>query len=536
MQLIFVPYSIALIITAIISAVAAAAVWPRRSAPGGWWLFLLMASLTEWTLASTFEAAAVDLSSKILFSKISYPGAHASLPFFLLFTLEYTGQVKRITWRHIVLVFAAPLITVGLAFTNELHSLIWTGFEPGPAGTNSYIYLHGLWFYIASLILYGEMFMIAWIMLRFALVHRELYRYQSAALIIALALPLLSFASYILNLNPFPGLDLAAISFAGSGAILVIMMVRMHFLETIPIARDTLIEEMSDGMLVLDEQSRIVDINPAAKKLIGIETNRWIGQPARSVLINWPDLARQLNDAGSYEHEITRPGASSAYIDLRVSALTDHQGRVSGKLIILRDITRRKQDEAALQRSNLQLKEKIGEIQSLQEELREQANRDPLTGLFNRRYLNEILEREFNRAVDEQTSLAMVMLDIDHFKSFNDRYGHKAGDDMLQSLGLLLRSHTRPGDIACRYGGEEFLVIMPGANPAAAQRRADQWRIAFEDFCLEHGDFRIFSTFSGGVAAYPENGSTANAVLRATDDALYIAKDAGRNRIIIAPR
>ena len=123
-------------------------------------------------------------------------------------------------------------------------------------------------------------------------------------------------------------------------------------------------------------------------------------------------------------------------------------------------------------------------------------------------------------------------MDIDYFKRFNDTYGHLAGDAMLRAVGKLLEKNTRQGDIACRFGGEEFLLVMPGASLDDAFGRAEQIRQALESMQVKYGETQLKATFSAGVAGYPMHGSTLEGVIRIADDALYEAKQAGRNRVV----
>ncbi|HEU0297573.1 MAG TPA: diguanylate cyclase [Anaerolineales bacterium] len=171
----------------------------------------------------------------------------------------------------------------------------------------------------------------------------------------------------------------------------------------------------------------------------------------------------------------------------------------------------------------------------LREALREQSIRDPLTGLYNRRYMDEALGQQLTRITRQLHPLSMIMMDIDHFKRINDTYGHALGDMLLRELGQLLKSHVRNEDIACRYGGEEFLVIMPDASLEATQKRAEYFRQAARKLRVqEAGQSLEGITLSLGVAAYPEHGRTKEAVLRAADTALYRAKQEGRDRVVVA--
>jgi diguanylate cyclase (GGDEF)-like protein len=171
----------------------------------------------------------------------------------------------------------------------------------------------------------------------------------------------------------------------------------------------------------------------------------------------------------------------------------------------------------------------------LRDSLRQQSIRDPLTGLFNRRYLEETLERELSRSGREKQPVGIVMIDIDHFKQFNDAWGHEAGDRLLRDFGALLRSHIRAGDIACRYGGEEFTLILPSAEANVICERVQNLVTAAGNL---HGDEAAAAgqaiTISVGIALFPSHGSDGAELLRAADKALYAAKHAGRNRMSIA--
>jgi diguanylate cyclase (GGDEF)-like protein len=170
----------------------------------------------------------------------------------------------------------------------------------------------------------------------------------------------------------------------------------------------------------------------------------------------------------------------------------------------------------------------------LRETLRNQSIRDALTGLFNRRYMEESLEREMRRAMRGRHPVGIIMLDLDHFKRFNDTYGHDAGDDQLRRVGATLQRSIRAEDIACRYGGEEFTLIMPEASLVDAAHRAETIRESIKALNADTRRQLIGGvTISGGVATFPDHGPTGDAVLRAADAALYQAKARGRDRIVM---
>jgi diguanylate cyclase (GGDEF)-like protein len=182
-------------------------------------------------------------------------------------------------------------------------------------------------------------------------------------------------------------------------------------------------------------------------------------------------------------------------------------------------------DQFGLALTNLKLREK----------LRGLSIRDPLTGLFNRRYLEESLERELRRAERRSLPVAVIMIDIDHFKSFNDTFGHEAGDLMLKEVATLLRANIRAEDIACRYGGEELVLILPEMTFELAQERAERLAAAVRHLRIPQ-PLQAFGTvtISAGVAVFPTHGSSGRAVINAADQALYRAKQFGRDRVEVA--
>jgi diguanylate cyclase (GGDEF)-like protein len=237
-------------------------------------------------------------------------------------------------------------------------------------------------------------------------------------------------------------------------------------------------------------------------------------------------------DEAETRSEVTVPLDPSRYLDLRVTPLYDRRQILSGRLMVFRDITEHKQVEKRLRYVNDRLQSHLIEIGVLQSKLREQAIRDPLTNLFNRRYLEETLDRELSRASREDYPVCIIMIDLDHFKRINDTHGHEAGDLVLKAIGVTLAEQSRRGDFACRYGGEEFVIVMPNVGLETAYERAGELRQSLNLLSVPYGYFSLSVTISMGIACYPENGQTRDAILRAADQAMYAAKDAGRDHIL----
>jgi diguanylate cyclase (GGDEF)-like protein/PAS domain S-box-containing protein len=267
---------------------------------------------------------------------------------------------------------------------------------------------------------------------------------------------------------------------------------------------------------------------------------RWGGESLMEASFNledcWAIRRGQPHEAAGHEglvctHFLRQPEGGSFCLPLTV------QGETLGLLTL----TGSSADQGIARRNDHQLAESVGEAVKLslsnlrlREKLKEQATHDSLTGLFNVRYLEENLPRELHRAARAGTPLSVAMLDLDHFKQLNDALGHHAGDSMLRELGNLLRETLRKSDTAVRYGGEEFLLVLPDSSlPDTLQRIGEICalvkRIVIPDARAGVGPM----TVSAGVAAAGEHGSTAHELLRAADNALYSAKRAGRDRIVV---
>lgn len=186
-----------------------------------------------------------------------------------------------------------------------------------------------------------------------------------------------------------------------------------------------------------------------------------------------------------------------------------------------------------LRLSEQTLTHRLSDIQDLQAKLQEQATRDPLTGLYNRRFLDTIVDREIARCHRDNQYMVVMMIDVDHFKHVNDTYGHPGGDEVLKALSGLLLEKARATDVPCRYGGEEFLLLLPGMTADIAMVRANQWRAGFAEKVTLFGEASIQATMSIGVAVYPAHGETLQALTRCADLALYRAKADGRNQVVM---
>ncbi len=230
-------------------------------------------------------------------------------------------------------------------------------------------------------------------------------------------------------------------------------------------------------------------------------------------------------------HFVEQPATGYLCVPLTV------QGETLGVFCLVGAPTKRSQHQVSQMQLAVTVSEAIKLSLSnlkLREELRAEAIHDPLTGLFNRRYLEETLPRELHRARRAHAPLCVAMLDLDDFKRFNDTYGHDAGDSLLRELGRLLLGKLRKSDISCRYGGEEFVLVLPDSSLADAKQRIEQIRSQIKELRIPHGDQVLSAlTVSAGVAQADDHTANPGELLRAADTALYAAKNAGRDRVVV---
>jgi diguanylate cyclase (GGDEF)-like protein/PAS domain S-box-containing protein len=526
------PYAIFSVFSALISFIASLIAW-RRSAPGSLMLSLLLLSMTIWSGFYSARWMDISMGAKIFWLNIMFIGV-ASLPtLFLLFVLAFTHSEAWLTQRNLLLLSIYPVAAILLQWTNQYHYLLYLSLKT--VQVNDFMameFTRGPLYFVNVIYSYA---MIGIGLLRLsqrALHLSPLYQNQYRLIIIGSILP---WATSIYSENYFDilhGLDFAPLTFGLSAIIFVFAVLRTNFMDLIPIARSHLIENMRDGILVLDAQNRIVDINPAMENFIEKKASFYMGKNAFDVFQAWMEKTDLHLDGMETRTELRMPKDPSRYLDLSVTPLYDKSQLLNGRLMVFRDITERKQVEKRLRYVNDRLQTQLIEIGVLQKNLREQTIRDPLTNLFNRRYLEETLERELARAAREDYSVCVIMIDLDHFKRVNDTYGHAAGDEVLKALAITLSEHCRRGDFACRFGGEEFVVVMPNIDMDTAYQRAENIRQSLNSLHVPYGHYNLTITISMGIACYPINGETREAILRAADQAMYGAKEAGRDHIL----
>ena len=305
-----------------------------------------------------------------------------------------------------------------------------------------------------------------------------------------------------------------------------------------------MLDTMSDHVFLLrleGQRYRLVYCNEAMDKFMNQSDALLCGRFLDEIVPD-PVLYQRIADnyAGAIaaghriRYEETTEGFDSAPLTVFETSISPLLGRDGSTVYICgisRDITARRSAEIALKQTNETLEQQLAENRRLQHQLQEEAIRDPLTNLFNRRYLLESLNRELSRAGREHYPVTLMMVDLDYFKQLNDDHGHAAGDQVLMEFSRLLCHGMRKEDVVCRWGGEEFLIMMPGLSMVNAHQRIREWRRQNSPMELTVGDRHLIVRFSAGLATAPEHGCTPDDLINATDEALYLAKKGGRDQM-----
>lgn len=526
--------SILLVNTA--AAVTLAILLARRAhAPGRRSLVFMLIMIAVWNFSYAMITLSTSLETKLLWLKLENIGILSVPIFWFFFALRYNrldGWLNRYT---AALFFIIPAISLLFLFSEQWFHLYYTSVSQVSETGGPLVIERGSWYVVALVYSYLLSLAAIGLLIRRAIQHRNIYRRQMYVLIAAVLIPILVNVVYQLALS-FRSessfrIDLTPISFTITAALIALGVFGLRIFELIPIARHTVLEYIPEMVFVVDAHDRLVDANPVAQQILGRSMDEIVGKDPLEVFREWPQLLNRFLTANETREEIQIPGDPPRTLELVVSALYNQFNQLEGRVIVAHDVTDRKWLENDLKYANVSLTHQLEEINKLRADLQEQAIRDPLTNVYNRRYLAEFLDKEVARAEREESPLSVVIMDVDNFKQFNDTYGHKCGDIVLQVIANFLVEHTRRGDVVCRYGGEEFVILMPGATLEDGYERAEIWRQSFSETPVEYDGMKLFTTFSAGVATYPQHGVTDEALLQAADRALYQSKNAGKNKV-----
>ncbi len=473
-----------------------------------------MLIITFYSCGYAFELYNVTLEGIKLALRIEYIGISFIPVVWLILAIVYTGRQKILTPMVYGLLFFIPVMTLILHFTNDSHHLFYENLDisttsPFPLA----IITKGIWYHVHIInsnvsALIGNILYIHWI------IHKKgTYRRQGIAMLAASLAPWIGNTLYQAGLTPY-GMDIIPFCLALSGPVFALALFHYKMLDLSPIARDIIFDGMGDPVIVIDSSFRVVDYNPASVDLIIPAGQPCIGNDISFILEKFPDLIAQIKDENQCLIEITvnAKGVDKSFRPLLTPII--HKGGKLGAILTLNDITEHK---------HMLLK------------LNELATIDELTGINNRRRFLSLSHIEILKAQRSGHPFSVMMIDLDHFKAVNDTYGHATGDRVLKAVASAIGSGLRGSDILGRYGGEEFTVFLPEALPKTAVMISERLRDKIADLDILEDQNMIKVSVSIGVSgtASPK-GTDLDSVLKPADNALYLAKNSGRNKIVTA--
>ena len=329
-------------LAAAIGLFVAAVAWHRKKTLSARYLILLELAVAEWAFMAAIEAAATTIPLKLFWSQLSYLGITGAVVSYFFLALVYGQYRRHLTRLNIVLILIIPFLTILIVATNNWHHWYYTNISINP-NNNIAIYTHGIWFWIYTSYAYLLLAIGLIILLKAIFRLPSIYKDKIILLIIGAILPFIGNVMYVFNLNPIPGLDWTPLAFGISGLILIWGVYNYQLLSLIPVARHKLVETMVDGVMVIDTQGRIVDLNPAMETIIGVPADKVLGHEAAEVLANWEELLYCLQDGKDTQTEIQLVKNNLVlFYDLLISTIFYRRNLKSGQLILLRNITRYK--------------------------------------------------------------------------------------------------------------------------------------------------------------------------------------------------
>lgn len=326
--------------------------WRRRFVPGAPEFIFLMLAVAVWAITDAAQELTPILAEKIIWTKISYPAIVATPVIWFLFVLRQVAPERRLTAKLIAPLWIIPLITVGLVFTTERHQLYYTAITPaetvvGPMA----VYHYGIWAWVQ--VSYTSLLVICGNVLLFRAARPTSSRRHARMMLLATGglIPLAAGLTYMLKISPIPGMDLTPIAFTVSGLIYAWVLFHFDLFQLKPTAREALVEQMRDGVLILDADDRILDINRAAGQLLGRTDDALIGLSVGDALADWRNSNGRPPDPKQAELQMIVSAAGDRYLEWRASPLYDPAGQLAGRLVILRDVTAQRRAEEALRES-----------------------------------------------------------------------------------------------------------------------------------------------------------------------------------------
>ncbi|RBY90669.1 diguanylate cyclase [Blastococcus sp. TF02A-26] len=517
---------------ALVAVLTATLAWRRRArTPAATALAAAMAGTAVW---STADAVVYGIDAEVVrtvYPSVLMAGAGLVVASVWVLTRVVSDPSWRLTRRTAALLAVVPVLVVTTATVPATHELVLDGADSGPVVDVAFgpVFLaNAAYSYVVLGVAYARL-------VRRWRATAGIFRRQVRVLLLTSLLATVGNVVTIAAQGEDGRIDVTPLFFLLTGLVDCWAIFRLGLLQVVPVARDRVVDTLPDAVLVVDPEGRVLDLNPAAVRLL--ERTRPGGSDGilGRVLheIAGPEavaLGRVTDEDGHRVAEV----APGVWLDVRASAISDPRGRALGRIVVVRDVSEEQGRRLAVEELNRQLAEQVEEIERLRAALAEEAVRDPLTGLHNRRHLDRVLDRAPLAPLDP-APVSVLVVDVDHFKTVNDRFGHATGDQVLQAIAGVLTGAARAGDTVARFGGEEFVVVLPGVGRHEAAERAELIRGRCAALRHDGPDGALGVTVSVGVATAPDDGTGPAALLSAADRAVYAAKAAGRDRVVQSP-
>jgi PAS domain S-box-containing protein len=344
--------SLPFFLSAIVNLIIILLLWRRRKSNLGKYLILMVTADLWWVFFAGINANSSSLADSRMWTIISYPGILCVPVFFFMFVVIFSGHEEWLSKRNSTLLWIIPAITMVMVMTNEWHHFHWSYLIPDPQLGEALIhYGYGFWYYVMVVYMYGLTLVSSFLLLRVAFEYRHDFRLQALAILVGVPLPWAGSILYITGLTPWPGLDHTPVFFSATGLLLSLAVFRFHLLEIMPVARDSIVEALQDGIIVLDSRRRIVDINPAAGKLLNMPDRNQLGQFGDELI---PQL-RKLKIKDVKEFQFSKASGQPRWLEFSLSPLTRRNGGVLGQVLTIRNITSRKKMELDFQNESRRL-------------------------------------------------------------------------------------------------------------------------------------------------------------------------------------
>ncbi len=502
----YTPYILPFVLSLVITAALGSYAYRRRHLGAASTFALVMLALCVWTFCYIMELSNTTLSGKMFWASAKYFGAAPGPLLWFLLSLQLTKNERWLTPPAQFALWTFALVTIIVVFTNEFHHWYWTRVELVPGLPESQAE-HGFYFWIYAVVSYLYILSSAVLYFRYYRSTPALYRRQAFLMALGGFVPLTGrILEDFFNFDLFPNVDNVILLFLVSGLLFALAIFRYGALDIVHIAHNAVIQNINAGIIVLDQSTRVVELNPFAQALVPASLAAPIGKPIQAVFEKFPALSVKVR--ADQEVELHDANGARSF-QVTSSPIVDDNHALLGYAVVLSDISLRKQAERKLEAL---------------------ARTDGLTGVWNRRYFYELAEAEFSRARRYARRLAVMMLDVDHFKRINDTYGHALGDQALKFVAARCGNHFRDTDIFARYGGEEFVCLLEEIDPEDARRTAERIRQDIAQTPTPAGNQTLNLTISIGLAFLDEDGPILlNELVKRADRALYQAKEDGRN-------